>query len=169
MDICRRNLDFFTWSSGFCLRMATPIHHRIVKYSTSMTLTTWFCEYIVFHISRWKTVYSVLYAQGINDLCMSCKKSIQQINWWGLCLDFISSLSQALRNCELIIYIYIYVCHICIFSRNVHSISDRIWCNKNIRLTITENMMTMGRMDTSDLMMIITWTIDISFQSLKLK
>ena len=49
------------------------------------------------------------------------------------------------------------------FSRNVYAISDRIWCNKHLRHTTTENMM--GKVDTSDLMMIITWAIDISFQS----
>ena len=55
------------------------------------------------------------------------------------------------------------------FSWNVYAISDRIWCNKHLRHTTTENMITMGKVDTSDLMMIITWAIDISFQSPKLK
>ena len=55
------------------------------------------------------------------------------------------------------------------FSWNVYAISDRIWCNKHLRHTTTENMIPMGKVDTSDLMMIITWAIDISFQSPKLK
>ena len=56
-----------------------------------------------------------------------------------------------------------------LFSQNVYAISDRIWCKKHLRHTTTENMITMGKADTSDLMMIITWAIDISFQSPKLK
>ena len=32
-----------------------------------------------------------------------------------------------------------------------------------------ENMITMGKVDTSDLMMIITWAINIAFQSPELK
>ena len=35
--------------------------------------------------------------------------------------------------------------------------------------TTTENMITMGKVDTSDLMMIMTWAINISFQSPELK
>ena len=54
-------------------------------------------------------------------------------------------------------------------SRNIYAISDRIWCNKHLRHTTTENMITMGMVDTSDLKMIITWAVDISFQSPKLK
>ena len=55
------------------------------------------------------------------------------------------------------------------FSRNVYAISNRIWCNKHLRQTTTKNMITMGKLDTSDLMMIITWAIDTSFQSPLLK
>ena len=58
------------------------------------------------------------------------------------------------------------------FSRNVYAISDRTWCNKNLYLSGTQprqNMTTMGKVDTSDLIMIITWAIDISFQSHILK
>ena len=51
---------------------------------------------------------------------------------------------------------------------NVYAISDRIWCKKHLRRTTTENM-KMGKVDTSDLIMIITWAIDISYQSHKLK
>ena len=51
------------------------------------------------------------------------------------------------------------------FSWNVYAISDRIWCYKHLRHTTTENMITMGKVDTSDLMIIITWAIDIFFQS----
>ena len=54
------------------------------------------------------------------------------------------------------------------FSRNVYAISDRIWRNKHLRHTTTENI-TLGNVDTSDLMMIIAWAIDISFQSPILK
>ena len=54
------------------------------------------------------------------------------------------------------------------FSRNVYAI-PRIWCNKHLRHTTTENMITIGKVDTSDLMMIITWVINISFQSPDLK
>ena len=54
-------------------------------------------------------------------------------------------------------------------SRSIYAISDRIWCNKHLRHTTTENMLTMGKFDTSDLMMTITWAMDISFQSPKLK
>ena len=39
------------------------------------------------------------------------------------------------------------------FSWN--AISDRIWCNKHLRHTTTENMITMGKVDTSDLILII--------------
>ena len=52
------------------------------------------------------------------------------------------------------------------FSRNVYAISDRIWWNNHLRNTTTENMITMGMVDTSDLKMIITWAIDISMLSL---
>ena len=55
------------------------------------------------------------------------------------------------------------------FSRNVYAIRDRIWCNKHLRHTTTENMITMGKVDTSDFMMIITWAMSISFQSPELK
>ena len=55
------------------------------------------------------------------------------------------------------------------FSRNVYAVSNRIWCNKHLRHTTMENMIPMGKVDTSDLMMIITWAIDISFQSPILK
>ena len=56
------------------------------------------------------------------------------------------------------------------FSRNVYTISDRIWCNKHLTTQPRKNMETMGKVDTSDLMMIITWAIDIkSFQSPILK
>ena len=51
------------------------------------------------------------------------------------------------------------------FSQNVYTISDRILCNKHLRHTTTENTKAMGKVDTSDLMMIITRAIDISFQS----
>ena len=50
-------------------------------------------------------------------------------------------------------------------SRNVYTISDRIWCNKHLRHTTTKNIKTMAKVDTSDLMMIITWVVNISFQS----
>ena len=45
------------------------------------------------------------------------------------------------------------------FSRNVYAISDIMWYNKHLTLrhTTTENMKTMGKVDTSDLIMIITW------------
>ena len=55
------------------------------------------------------------------------------------------------------------------FSRNVFSVSDRIWCNNHLRLTTRENMKTMGKVDTSNLMMIITCATGISFQSSILK
>ena len=55
------------------------------------------------------------------------------------------------------------------FSRNVYAISDRIWCNKHPRHIITENVITMGKIDTFDLIMIIIWAIGISFQSPELK
>ena len=54
------------------------------------------------------------------------------------------------------------------FSRNVYAIRDRIWCNKYIRHTNTENLIT-GKVDTSDLKMIKTLAIDIFFQSPKQK
>ena len=54
------------------------------------------------------------------------------------------------------------------FSRNVYAISDRVWCNKHLRHATTENMI-MGKVDTSDLMMIISSAMDISSQSPKLK
>ena len=55
-------------------------------------------------------------------------------------------------------------------SRNVYAISDRIWCCKHLRHTPTENnIITMGKVDTSVLMMIKTWAIDIFFQSPNLK
>ena len=41
------------------------------------------------------------------------------------------------------------------FSRNVYAMSDRICCNKHLRHTTSENMTTMGKFDTSDLMMIM--------------
>ena len=54
--------------------------------------------------------------------------------------------------------------------RKVYAISDRIWCNKHLKHTTTEyNMITMGKVDTSDLIMIMTWAVDVSFQSPKLK
>ena len=37
------------------------------------------------------------------------------------------------------------------FSRNVYAISDRLWCNKHLRHTTTENMIIMGKVDTSDM------------------
>ena len=40
---------------------------------------------------------------------------------------------------------------------------------KHLRHTTMENMIAMVKVDTSDLTMIITWAIDISFQSPKLK
>ena len=40
---------------------------------------------------------------------------------------------------------------------------------KHLKHTATENMITMVKVDTSDLMMIIKWAMDISFQSPKLK
>ena len=55
------------------------------------------------------------------------------------------------------------------FPWNICAIRDRIWCNKHLRHTTTENMITTGKVDTSNLMMIITWAMDISFQSPKLK
>ena len=55
------------------------------------------------------------------------------------------------------------------FSRNVYGIRDRIWCNKHVRHTTTKKKITMGKVDTSDLIMIITWTINIYFQSPELK
>ena len=55
------------------------------------------------------------------------------------------------------------------FSRNVYAILGRIWCNKHLRHTTRKSMITMGKVDTSDLMMIITWAINISFQSPELK
>ena len=57
------------------------------------------------------------------------------------------------------------------FSRNVYAISNRILCNKH-DVTNTQprkTMITMGKVDTSDLMMITTWAIDISSQSPILK
>ena len=54
-------------------------------------------------------------------------------------------------------------------SRIVYAISDRIWCNKHNNHTTTEKYDNNGKKDTSDLMMIITWAIDISFQSPLLK
>ena len=46
-------------------------------------------------------------------------------------------------------------------SRNVYAISDRIWCNKRLRQTTTEKYDNDGKVDTSDLMMmIITWAMD---------
>ena len=55
------------------------------------------------------------------------------------------------------------------FSRNVYAISDRLWCYKHLRHTTTAKNMIMDKVDTSDLMMIITWAMDISSQSPKLK
>ena len=52
-------------------------------------------------------------------------------------------------------------------SRNVYEMSDSKWCNKHLRHTTTEKRKTMGNIDTSDLAMIITWAMDISYQSLK--
>ena len=54
------------------------------------------------------------------------------------------------------------------FSRNVYAISSRIWCNKHLTQP-RKNMITMGKGDTSDLMMIIIWAIDKSFKSPTLK
>ena len=53
------------------------------------------------------------------------------------------------------------------FSRNIYAIGDRIWCNKHLRHTTTEKYGNNGKgvQDTSDLMMITTWAIDMSFQS----
>ena len=42
------------------------------------------------------------------------------------------------------------------YSQNVYAIRKRIWCNRHLRHTTTENMKTMGKVDTSDLMVIIT-------------
>ena len=53
------------------------------------------------------------------------------------------------------------------FSRNVYAISDREWCNKHLMHTTMEKYDNNGK--ASDLMMIITWAIDISFQSPKMK
>ena len=53
------------------------------------------------------------------------------------------------------------------FSQNVYAISDRIWCNKHLKYTNTENIIIMGKVDTFDLMMIITWVIE-SFDHLNL-
>ena len=56
------------------------------------------------------------------------------------------------------------------FSQNIYAISDRIWCKTNISGTQPrKNMITMGKVDTFDLMTIITWAMDVSFQSLKWK
>ena len=55
------------------------------------------------------------------------------------------------------------------FSRNVYEISDSIWCDTHLRHTATENILTMGKVDTSDLVMTVTRAINISFQSPKLK
>ena len=55
------------------------------------------------------------------------------------------------------------------FSRNVYAVSDRIWCNKHLRHTTMENIITMGKVDTSYLIVIIIWAIDVSFQSPNLK
>ena len=41
-------------------------------------------------------------------------------------------------------------------SRNVYTISDRIWWNNPLRHPTTENIKTMGKVDTSNLIMIIT-------------
>ena len=41
------------------------------------------------------------------------------------------------------------------FSRDVYTISDRIWCNKHLRHTTTEKYENMGEVGTSDLMIII--------------
>ena len=54
------------------------------------------------------------------------------------------------------------------FSRNIHAISDRIWCNKHFRYTTMENMITTGKVDACDLIM-ITVSINISLQLPKLK
>ena len=55
------------------------------------------------------------------------------------------------------------------FSRNVYAIRDIIWCNNISDTRPRKNMITMGKVDTSDLMMIITLAINISFQSPELK
>ena len=68
-------------------------------------------------------------------------------------------LFQLIINCTIIMKTK------SLFSRNVYAISDRIWCNKHLRHTHGKNIIKMGKVDTSDLMMIITWAFDISFQS----
>ena len=54
------------------------------------------------------------------------------------------------------------------FFQNVYAISDRIWWYTNLRIQPWENMKTMGKVDTSDLMMIIIWVITISFRTPKI-
>ena len=55
------------------------------------------------------------------------------------------------------------------FSRNVYAISNKYDVTNISDTQPRKNMITMGKVDTSDLMMIITWAIDISFQSPILK
>ena len=73
--------------------------------------------------------------------------------------------AKSIRIFELIINCKIIMKTNSRFSRKVYAISDRIWCNKHV--TTAEKYDNNGKVDTSDLIMIITWAIDISFQSLR--
>ena len=104
---------------------------------------------------------------------MSSDKFAQWWWWWdGVMYKETNTIfkTKRIRLFSLIISCTIIMKTNSRFSRNVYAISNRIWCNKHLRHTTTEkNMITMGKVDTSDLMMIITWAIDISFQSPILK
>ena len=36
------------------------------------------------------------------------------------------------------------------FPEYIYTISDRIWCNKHLKHTTTENLITLGKVDASD-------------------
>ena len=55
------------------------------------------------------------------------------------------------------------------FSRNIYAIVTKYFVTNISGTQPRKYMITMGKVDTSDLMMIITWAMDISLQSPKLK
>ena len=106
----------------------------------------------------------------INELSMICKHAMSTM--------FPSDTNFFIFWVTQILMIYRICKQFKVYCKNIkkhtyvplfHDLTDNIWRYNDSKHTTTENMTTTGKVDTSDLMIMIRWIIDISSRSTNLE